>query len=115
MTGGNAPDGEAPCSTVYPGDDHETPVPMGFTAWYTVKGTGASMTVDTTNSDFDTVAAVYTSGPGGSSRSICIDDVSSRTSSCRPRRPGPAWPGSTYYLQIGGFDRSAGHLEFTVK
>ena len=68
VTGGNAPDGEAPCSTVYPGDDHETPVPMGFTAWYTVKGTGASMTVDTTNSDFDTVAAVYTSGRAVSSR-----------------------------------------------
>src|SRR4029078_1538849 len=105
VTGGNAPDGEAPCVTVYPGDDHESTVPIGYTAWYTVKGTGESMTGYTTFSDFDTVAAVYTSGPSGLEQVICVDDVGAPDFQLQAKATWASVAGTTYYLQLGGFDR----------
>ena len=47
---------------------------MGHTVWYTVVGTGDPITIDTSASDFDTVAAAYVADGGGLTEVACIDD-----------------------------------------
>jgi Ca2+-binding RTX toxin-like protein len=75
---------------------------FGATAWYSLTVTvDSSVTVDTFGSDFDTVLAVYT-GPslGSLSRVTCDDD----TSGVQSRVQFSAVPGTTYYIQAGGYD-----------
>ena len=77
----------------------------GRTVWYSVDGTGGSMTLDTGGSRFDTVATVYTADEGGLEEVACVDDV--------PDGPFGAvyqsmvtWDsvaGQEYLVQIGGW------------
>ncbi len=59
------------------------------------------MTVDTFGSGFDTVLAVYT-GPslGSLTRVVCDDD----TGGVQSKVQFPAVPGTTYWIQVGGYD-----------
>ena len=82
----------AACESIY----------FGATVWYSLTvAVNSSVTVDTFGSDFDTVLAVYT-GPslGLLTRVICDDD----TSGYRSRVQFPAVPGTTYWIQVGGYD-----------
>lgn len=112
VTGGNAFDPEAPCSTIYPGETDPVDVPITYTAWWTVTGTGGELTADTAGSDFDTVVGVYTLGAGGFDQVVCVDDVES---SLQARATWDTDAGVTYYLQVGGFGGSAGRLELVVQ
>ena len=108
MTKGASLDREAPyeCLTF---DDPEGPfeVPVSYTVWYKVTGTGGSITIDTTGSDFDTVVQVYTSGAGGFQfvPDGCDDDVPQVPfgRSLQAAVTIPTVAGTTYYVQIGGF------------
>ena len=48
---------------------------MGHTVWYAITGTGDPITIDTSGSDFDTVAAAYVPDDEGLTEVACIDDV----------------------------------------
>jgi hypothetical protein len=82
--------------------------PVGFTVWYRVVGTGGTITVDTAGSDYDTVAAVYTSNGSGGFTPVpdaCVDDVPTVPVG-RTLQAAVTWAttaGTTYYVQIGGF------------
>ncbi|HEV8488334.1 MAG TPA: hypothetical protein VGQ58_00930 [Candidatus Limnocylindrales bacterium] len=113
-TKGASPDREAPyeCLTF---EDPETgdvfEVPVGFTVWYAVVGTGEPITIDTAGSDYDTVIAVYTADGAGGFTPVpggCVDDVAvepfGRTLQAAVTFDSVA--GVTYYIQIGGFPES---------
>jgi hypothetical protein len=114
VTGGNAPDAEAPCTSEYPDSEGPVNVPFGYTAWWTVTGTGGEMTVDTAGSTFDTVVAVYTLENGVFEQVVCVDDVFDEESSLQARATWASEAGVTYYIQAGGFDTSAGRLQLVV-
>ena len=61
-TGSASIQSEAPC-IIGTGDD-AFEFAMGRTVWFSVAGTGGSITVDPRGSDFDTVVAVYALGGG---------------------------------------------------
>jgi hypothetical protein len=105
-------------------DDPFTPepdvIPVEHTVWFKVAGTGAEVTVDTTGSDFDSVAAAYVSdGAGGFVEIACVDDVPldpiGRTLQSAITFPTVA--GTTYFVQIGGFPgfQSYGSLRVAVR
>ena len=108
-TKGASPDREASYECLMfeePGGVFE--VPVGFTVWYRIVGTGGSITVDTAGSDYDTVAAVYTANGSGGFTPVpdaCVDDVPTVPVG-RTLQAAVTWPtvaGTTYYVQIGGF------------
>ncbi len=113
QTKGASPDAEAPydCLTFTdPVSGEVFSVPVGNTVWYAFAGTGSPMTVDTAGSDFDTVAAVYTSS-GTTLRPVpngCVDDTPTlpvgRTLQAAVTIP--TVTGTTYLVQIGGFPES---------
>ena len=115
VTGGNAFDPEAPCETVYPGETDPVDVPITFTAWWTVTGTGGELTADTAGSDFDTVLGVYTLGAAGFEQVVCVDDVGDPDFSLQARATWASDVGVTYYLQVGGYGGSTGRLELLVE
>ena len=114
VTGGNAFEPEAPCFTVYPGEEDLVEVPISYTAWWTVSGTGGELTADTAGSDFDTVLGVYVMGEAGLEQVVCVDDTGEPDFSLQARASWASEAGVTYYLQVGGYGGSAGRLEFVV-
>jgi hypothetical protein len=97
-----------------PGDD---PIFCGFevdnTVWYQFTPTSnAVVAADTFGSDFDTVLAVWT-GPALNTLSLvdCNDDTADLDSEVLFH----ALRGTTYLIQIGGFDGESGTLEFHLK
>jgi hypothetical protein len=122
-TKGASPDREAPfeCLTFgFDGDSFE--IPVGHTVWYRVVGTGGAVTVDTAGSDYDTVAAVYTSDGTGSYTPVpgaCVDDVALDPVG-RSLQSAVTWDtvaGTSYYVQIGGFPEAVtyGNLRVAVR
>ncbi len=88
-----------PCMVVEDFDEHRSiEIPVEHTVWYTVTGTGGSITVDTAGSDFDTVIAVYEGAPDESATVACVDDTPiqpigrTHAGRRRPSRPSPAPP-----------------------
>ena len=92
---------------------------VGHTVWYRFVGTGSPMTIDTAGSDYDTVAAIYTSAGGTYApvESGCVDDVPTppigRTLQASVTIPTVA--GTTYYVQIGGFPDSQTYGNLRVR
>lgn len=112
VTGANAPEAEAPCFADPESEDSD--VPFGYTAWWTVTGTGDEMTVSTVGSSFDTVVAVYTLEGDVFEQVVCVDDVSGEESSLQAVATWESEAGVTYYIQAGGFADSTGRLELVV-
>jgi hypothetical protein len=114
---------EAPyeCLTFQDGDE-VFEVPVGSTVWYKVVGTGGPITVDTAGSDYDTVAAVYTSDGAGGYAPVpdaCVDDVPVDPIG-RTLQAAVTWDtvlGTVYHVQIGGFPDSFtyGNLRVAVR
>ena len=106
QTGGAAwePEVEASCA------------PIGTTLWYAIEGTGGPITLDTAGSDFDTVAAVYTSDGSAWEEVACVDDVpvGSIGLSFQSAVTWESVAGVTYYVQVGGFDGEFGRLRIAV-
>src|SRR3954454_23689517 len=71
LTGSTALEAEVPNLTCPSGERDA----MGHTVWYTVTGTGGPITIDTSGSDFDTVAAVFAPDGEGLTEIACDDDV----------------------------------------
>jgi len=109
-TGGASPDPESPCT-----NEFNEEVPFGRTVWYTVAGTGGTVTIDTSASDFDTVLGAYTNG-SGLTPIACIDDVprSDFGFSLQSILTLQTEVGVTYYIQAGGFDGQFGQLRVRV-
>jgi hypothetical protein len=86
---------------------------LGRTVWYTLTpGAATTVTVDTFGSGFDTVVAVYTGAALGSlTRIACNDDVGGTVQS---QISFTATAGTTYRLQVGGFNGAAGDLVVNV-
>lgn len=103
QTRGASQEPEEPCFLESP--DGPFNLPMEYTVWYTVTGTGQTMTVDTAGSDFDTILGVYTLDGGTFTQIACVDDVPvdpiGRT--LQASVTGPTVAGTTYYIQVGGF------------
>jgi hypothetical protein len=115
LTGGNAFEPEAGCTTVYPGDTEEVDVEITYTAWWTVTGTGGDLTADTAGSGFDTVVGIYTDGPSGLEQVVCVDDVGEPEFSFQARATWSSTVGKTYYIQAGGWGGSTGTLRLVVE
>ena len=125
QTKGASPDREAVFDCVIFEDENGAPfeVPVANTVWYKFTGTGRSVTVDTAGSDFDTVLATYTAGPGGTFTPVangCDDDVPTPPvgRSLQAAVTIPTVAGTTYYVQIGGFPDSAfpfGNLRVSIR
>ena len=98
-------------------------MPVANTVWYKFTGTGHPVTIDTAGSDFDTVLATYTAGPGGTFTPVpkgCGDDVPTPPvgRSLQAAVTIPTVAGTTYYVQIGGFPDSAfpfGNLRVSIR
>ena len=125
QTKGASPNREATFECVIFEDENGAPfeVPVANTVWYKFTGTGSSVTVDTAGSDFDTVLATYTAGPGGTFTPVlhgCDDDVPTPPvgRSLQAAVTIPTVAGTTYYVQIGGFPDSAfpfGNLRVSIR
>ncbi len=116
VTGGLAPEPEAPCVA---GTDPETGeeffIPISYTAWWTFAGTGGDVTVSTEGSNFDTVIAVYVLEDGEFVQVACVDDVFEPEFSLQAEVTIATEEGVTYYIQAGGFAGSTGRLRLTVE
>jgi hypothetical protein len=106
---------QAPREADYPclqfedgGDGSVLEIPVAYTVWYRVAGTGGNVTVDTAGSDFDTVVAVYAGAADAGSTVACVDDVPldpfGRT--LQAAATFPTTVGTTYWIQIGGLDEA---------
>jgi hypothetical protein len=95
-----------PCLELIDEDGNPFTIPVEFTVWYKVVGTGSPITIDTAGSDYDPVAAVYTGSPPSFTTVDCVDDQSYEPFG----RNTQAWvtvptvAGTTYWVQIGGLD-----------
>jgi hypothetical protein len=90
--------------------EEDSCAPLGRSVWYTAAGSGATMTLDTTGTLFDTMVAVYTKTSKGFKLVTCVDDVDSST----PYQAIASWgtkSRTTYWIQVGGFDGQSGTLE----
>lgn len=82
--------------------------PIGATLWYRFSlAEEASVDLDTFDSGFDTVLAVYTGSWGALAHVACNDD----TNSLQSRVAFNALAGTTYYVQVGGFGGDTGELQ----
>ena len=125
QTKGASPNREATFECVIFEDENGAPfeVPVANTVWYKFTGTGHPVTIDTSGSDFDTVLATYTAGPGGTFTPVpngCGDDVPTPPvgRSLQAAVTIPTVAGTTYYVQIGGFPDSAfpfGNLRVSIR
>jgi hypothetical protein len=97
-----------PCMTFEDFDGTIVTIPVEHTVWYTVTGTGGTITVDTAGSDFDTVIAVYEGAADAGATVACVDDTPveplGRTLQAAVTFPTDA--GTTYWIQIGGINES---------
>jgi hypothetical protein len=115
-TGGASPEPEVPCSVVDPEVGEPVELPFGFTAWWTLEGTGGELTVDTAASDFDTVVGIYTVDGEGFVQVACVDDVvMGDTATTRASIIFGTDAGVTYFVQAGGYGYSSGRLEVDVR
>ena len=96
-----------PCMEFEDGEGTFT-IPVDNTVWYTVTGTGRSITVDTAGSDFDTVTAVYEGAPDAEATVACVDDTPIQPigRTLQGAATFPTTTGTTYWIQIGGIDES---------
>jgi hypothetical protein len=89
---------------------------MTNTIWYRfTPGADDHLVANTFGSDFDTVIAVYTQGPLGLGVADlnlvqCNDDFDGRQSQLDFDATG----GTTYYIQVGGWNGQTGNLEFVL-
>lgn len=101
-TAGAQADAEAQC--LLPFEPDPLPADFGNTVWYKVVGTGATLTIDTAGSDFDTVMGVYTKNGADLIQEACVDDVPVEPigNVLQARTSIPTAAGTDYYVQIGG-------------
>ena len=119
LTGGAAVEAEVPNTTCPEGPFDA----MGHTVWYTIVGTGGPITIDTSASNFDTVAAAYVLEGGEMTEVACIDDVEFVPigSSFQAVLSFDSEAGVEYYVQIGGYldfftgEAESGRLKFVVR
>ena len=119
LTGSTALDPEIPNLTCPSGEFDA----MGHTVWYTVIGTGGPVKIDTSGSDFDTVAAAYVADEEGFTEIACIDDVDFVPigGSFQAILTFDTEAGVEYHIQIGGYkdffdeDAESGRLRITVR
>jgi hypothetical protein len=99
-----------PCMVFDNGEGSLTAVPVEHTVWYRFVGTGNPVTNDTAGSDFDTVLAVYEGVPDESATVGCIDDAPLEPigRSLQAAVTVPTTAGTTYWIQIGGYDEGEG-------
>ena len=119
QTTGTVLDAEVPIETCPEGflDD------LGHTLWYTFKGTGNQVTLDTSGSNFDTVIAVYTRDGDTFTEVGCQDDVAFQPigASFQAILTVDTQANVTYYVQAGGFrnffsgDTEQGRLRLSIK
>jgi hypothetical protein len=123
QTKGASPDREAPyeCLTFEDGGD-VFEVPVGYTVWYQIVGTGDPITIDTAGSDYDTVIAVYTADGSGGFTPVpdaCVDDIflDPFGRSLQAAVTFDSVAGTTYYVQIGGYPEAFpyGNLRVAVR
>lgn len=79
---------------------------LSHTVWYSVEGSGADVTVDTTGSGFDTVVAVYVDAGGELLEIACGNDDEDAFAAV-------TWlaeAGMEYLVQVGGPDGHSGRL-----
>lgn len=97
-------------STVNATTEVGEPQPCGgisATVWYAYAANETTtLTLDTRNSSFDTVLAVYVGSPSNLTAIACVDDVDSLQARLRVN----VTAGTTYYVQAGGFYGHAGDL-----
>ena len=114
-TGLTSPDPEAPCTVEFE-EGEIIDVPIGSTAWWTFKGNGRDVTVNTAGSKFDTVLAVYWLDGSDLVQVACVDDVGDGESfTFLARATVPTEAGETYYVQAGGYGGQSGRLQVTVR
>ena len=77
-------------------------LPIGYTAWWTVEGTGGDVTVDTAGSSFDTVLAVYQGARAPRDRIACNDDACG-VSNLRSRLTFTSTPNTVYFSKMTGY------------
>lgn len=106
---------EVGCEMVDPWDGWIYQLPIYKTVWYTVDGTGLPMTVDSAGSDFDTVMGVYVMVDGVMANIACVDDVFETGFSFQAAATFDTEPGTTYYIQVGGYGGQYGHLKLAVR
>ena len=119
LTGGTAFEAEVPILTCPEGVGDA----MGHTVWYTVVGTGDPITIDTSASDFDTVAAAYVVDGGGFTEVACIDDQEFVPigASYQAILTFDTEAGVEYFIQVGGYsnffsdDAESGRLKLVVR
>ena len=78
---------------------------MGHTLWYKITGTGASVTIDTAGSNFDTVIGVFERDGADYTEVACDDDVlyDPVGSTYQAALTFDTVAGQTYYVEVGGF------------
>jgi hypothetical protein len=113
QTKATAPAPEAECIMTWDGE--EWGIPLGKTLWYTLEGTGEAMTVDTAGSNFDTVLGIYTFDGMEFAQVACVDDVGLEFGySLQAAATFDTDDGTTYYVQVGGFDGQFGHVRLNT-
>ena len=103
-TGGASLAPEEPCVIEFFGELLEAP--MGRTVWFAVEGTGDPITIDPSGSNYDTVVGAYVAVDGGLEQVACVDD--DFESLIQPPQSPLTFDtveGTTYYIQVGGFDQ----------
>ena len=104
-TGGASMAPEVPCLVTF--DDEVFEFEWGRTVWFSLVGTGKSVTIDPRGTNFDSVVAAYTSGAGGLQQVGCVDDDDVLHTAQGPLTI-DTQPGVTYLIQIGGVDGNIG-------
>lgn len=102
-TRGAALEPEVPCTLTF--DEEEFVLPFGRTIWYKVTGTGEDVLLSTAGTSFDTVMGVYTAD---FAQLACVDD--SEETGLQASLLLPTEAGTTYLVQVGGFDGQFGQV-----
>jgi hypothetical protein len=91
---------------------------IGATVWFKVTAPASgTLTVSTAGSDYDTVFSVYSGPPAATSFGElgyfgCVDDAPGTS---QAEFTGPVTPGSTIYVQVGGYAGASGNLVIAVR
>ena len=111
-TDGTEEAAEVPCTVSDPeGGDHEAP--MTHSLWWLIDGTGGPITVDTGNSSFDTLLAVYVAdGDTVGTQVGCVDDLEE---TLQARLTFDSTAGQRYFIQAGGFGGETGDLSLLTE
>lgn len=104
QTRGAAEDAEVPITTCPEGPFDD----LGRTLWYSIAGTGGTITIDTAGSNFDTVLAVYARDGADFIELACNDDVFGDPvgSTYQAAVTLETEVGTTYLIQVGGYRQS---------